>query len=206
MPTSASMSPRRFRKAGTGRRGRADRRRQMRRPLQGDCRARREARGRRRGRWDDQRRCFGASRARRPRSASCRSARSTISRATLAFPTDLEEAAKLIASRKERRVDVAEMNGRIFINNSAIGLYPLMVRDREFQQERLGRSKRLAMLVASVRTLARFGHQRLTLTVNEEKAQRRHPFAVRRQQRLSRRHRRARASATASMTASSASS
>jgi YegS/Rv2252/BmrU family lipid kinase len=89
----------------------------------------------------------------------------------LGIPAELDKAAKLIASKKERRVDVAEMNGRVFINNSAIGLYPLMVRDREFQQERLGRSKKLAMLVASVRTLARFAHQRLTLTVNDEKAQ-----------------------------------
>jgi YegS/Rv2252/BmrU family lipid kinase len=88
----------------------------------------------------------------------------------LGIPDKLEEAAKLIASRNERRVDVAEMNGRTFINNSAIGLYPLMVRDREFQQERLGRSKKLAMIVASLRTLARFGHQRLVLTVNEEQA------------------------------------
>jgi YegS/Rv2252/BmrU family lipid kinase len=88
----------------------------------------------------------------------------------LGIPTDLQGAAKLIASKKERRVDVAEMNGRIFINNSAIGLYPLMVRDREFQQEQLGRNKKLAMIVASLRTLVRFRHQRLTLTVNDEKA------------------------------------
>ena len=62
------------------------------------------------------------------------------------------------------------MNGRIFINNSAIGLYPLMVMDRDLQQYRLGRSKRLAMMVASLRTLARFHHERLTLTINDEKA------------------------------------
>ena len=88
----------------------------------------------------------------------------------LGIPSDLGEAAKLIAGGSERRVDVAEMNGRIFINNSAIGLYPLMVVDRDLQRRRLGRSKRLAMLVASLRTLARFNHQRLTLTVNDEKA------------------------------------
>jgi diacylglycerol kinase family enzyme len=87
----------------------------------------------------------------------------------LAIPVDLGEAANLIAARSERRVDVAEMNGRIFINNSAIGLYPLMVLDRDLQRRRLGRSKRLAMIVASVRTLARFNHQRLTLIVNDDK-------------------------------------
>lgn len=88
----------------------------------------------------------------------------------LGVPTDLSEAAKLIAAQTERRVDVGEMNGRIFINNSAIGLYPLMVIDRDMQLRRTGRSKRLAMLVASLRTLVRFNHQRLTLTVNDEKA------------------------------------
>jgi YegS/Rv2252/BmrU family lipid kinase len=87
----------------------------------------------------------------------------------LGIPTELDEAAKVIAAGKERRVDVAEMHDRTFINNSAIGLYPLMVLDRDLQRKRLGRSKRLAMVVASARTLARFGHQRLTLTVNDEK-------------------------------------
>ena len=87
----------------------------------------------------------------------------------LGLPADLEEAAKLIAGGKSRRVDVAEMNDRIFINNSAIGLYPLMVIDRDLQRKKLGRSKRLAMIVASARTLVRFGHQRLTLTINDEK-------------------------------------
>jgi YegS/Rv2252/BmrU family lipid kinase len=87
----------------------------------------------------------------------------------LGIPIDLDEAAKLIAASSERRVDVAEMNGRMFINNSAIGLYPLMVVDRDLQRKKLGRSKRIAMIVASIRTLARFNHQRLTLTVNDEK-------------------------------------
>src|SRR3954469_13335443 len=42
----------------------------------------------------------------------------------LGLPAKLEEAAAVIAAGRERRVDVAEMNGRTFINNSAIGLYP----------------------------------------------------------------------------------
>ena len=88
----------------------------------------------------------------------------------LGIPLDLAEAAKLIGQGKARPIDVAEVNGRVFVNNSAIGLYPLMVIDRDLQQKRLGRSKRLAMLVASARTLARFNHYRLTLTANDEKA------------------------------------
>ena len=87
----------------------------------------------------------------------------------LGIPASLDEAAALIATGRERRVDVAEMNGRIFINNSAIGLYPLMVLDRDSQRQRLGRRKGPAMLVASLRTLARFNHQRLTLVINDER-------------------------------------
>jgi YegS/Rv2252/BmrU family lipid kinase len=87
----------------------------------------------------------------------------------LGIPADLTEAARLIATRRVKSVDVAEMNGRVFINNSAIGLYPLMVVDRDVQRARLGRSKRLAMIVAAVRTLARFRHHRLTLTINDQK-------------------------------------
>lgn len=87
----------------------------------------------------------------------------------LGLPTDLNEAAKVIARGKERRVDIGEMNGRVFINNSAIGLYPLMIVDRDLQRKRLGRSKRLAMILASLRTLIHFNHHRLTLTVNEER-------------------------------------
>ena len=88
----------------------------------------------------------------------------------LGIPAAIDEAAGLIAGGKSRGIDIAEVNGRVFINNSAVGLYPLMVLDRDLQQQRLGRSKRLAMVVASARTILRFGHYRLALTVNEQQS------------------------------------
>jgi diacylglycerol kinase family enzyme len=88
----------------------------------------------------------------------------------LGIPAKLEDAAKLLATGKARAVDVADVNGRVFVNNSAIGLYPLMVLDREAQQAHLGRSKRWAMAIAAARTLFRFSHRRLTLTVNDRTA------------------------------------
>ena len=89
----------------------------------------------------------------------------------LGISFDLDEAATTLAAGHRMAIDVAELNGRVFVNNSAIGLYPLMVADREGQQERLGRSKRFAMLVAGVRSLFRFHHYRLSLTINDsEKA------------------------------------
>ena len=59
---------------------------------------------------------------------------------------ELEEAARVIAAGHRQRIDVAELKGRVFVNKSAIGLYPLMVADREGQQDRLGRSKKFAPL------------------------------------------------------------
>jgi len=84
----------------------------------------------------------------------------------LGIPFDIAEAAKVIAQAKTRKVDIAEVNGHTFINNASIGLYPLMVMDRDGQRKRLGRSKRLAMLVASLRTMARFHSRRLTLSTD----------------------------------------
>ena len=87
----------------------------------------------------------------------------------LGISFDLGEAARVIAAGKVHAIDVAELNGRVFVNNSAIGLYPLMVEDREAQQEHLGRSKKFAMIVAGLRTLARFHRYRLSITVNDAK-------------------------------------
>jgi hypothetical protein len=47
-----------------------------------------------------------------------------------------------------------KVNGRIFVNNSGVGLYPDMVRFRDQTQVRTGHSKRAAMLSASLRGAA----------------------------------------------------
>ncbi len=57
------------------------------------------------------------------------------------IPVSLQGALQTLASGHERRVDVAEVNGRVFLNNSSLGLYPRMVRHREQQRQRLGRGK-----------------------------------------------------------------
>lgn len=79
------------------------------------------------------------------------------------IPLDLKAAAAAVAAGRTRRVDAAEVNGRLFVNNSAVGLYPMLVREREAQQRHLGRTKRSAMLVAAARALWRFSSRRLSL-------------------------------------------
>lgn len=79
------------------------------------------------------------------------------------IPLNLKEAAAIVAAGRTRQVDAAEVNGRVFVNNSAVGLYPMLVRERESQQRRLGRTKRRAMMVAAARAMWRFKSRRLTL-------------------------------------------
>jgi diacylglycerol kinase family enzyme len=80
------------------------------------------------------------------------------------IPFGIEEAAKVIAAGHVREVDVAEVNGRVFVNNSSVGLYPDMVRLRDAQQERSGRGKRLAMLSAGFASLRAFRRHRLWIS------------------------------------------
>jgi diacylglycerol kinase family enzyme len=66
----------------------------------------------------------------------------------IGMPLGLDAAARVIVAGRRRAVDVGEVNGRVFVNNSSIGLYPTMVHRRDKQQRRLGRGKWQAMLWA----------------------------------------------------------
>ncbi len=74
----------------------------------------------------------------------------------IGVPLGLDEAIATIANGVRKQVDVGEVNDRIFLNNSSLGLYPDIVRDREKQQSRLGRGKWLAALWATVGALRRY--------------------------------------------------
>jgi diacylglycerol kinase family enzyme len=87
----------------------------------------------------------------------------------LAIPFDIDKAAVIIGGGHDRRIDVADLNGQVFVNNSALGLYPLMVVDRDAQQKRLGRSKKSAMVIAALRTLVRFRHARITICADGDR-------------------------------------
>lgn len=79
----------------------------------------------------------------------------------LGLPQEIEGAVAVIANRATRMVDVAEVNGRIFVNNSSIGLYAAMVADRDRQRRRAGWGKWPAMALAAARVLLRYPMRRL---------------------------------------------
>lgn len=74
----------------------------------------------------------------------------------LRLPLDLEDAVQTIATGQVVHVDVGDVNGRVFLNNASLGLYPRIVRHRQKQQERLGRGKWPALLWATLLFLYRY--------------------------------------------------
>ena len=81
----------------------------------------------------------------------------------LDLPEEIEEGIDLIARGPTRRVSVGEVNGRLFLNNASLGLYPAILAEREGTYKRWGRS-RLAAHWSVVATFARF-HRPLSLRV-----------------------------------------
>jgi diacylglycerol kinase family enzyme len=94
----------------------------------------------------------------------------------LNIPLDLAGAARVIAARHIRCVDVAELNGRTFINNSSIGIYPQIVGSRERQRERLGRGKWISMLLACISVFRRYPTVRVRIGVEDKTVLRTTPF------------------------------
>lgn len=93
----------------------------------------------------------------------------------LNIPFDLEAAAQTIIDGHTTEIDIAEVNNRIFLNNSSLGLYPLIVRERE-KHQRLGYRKWPAFFWATIQALRRYPFLDVRLRVNGELFDRLTPF------------------------------
>ena len=82
----------------------------------------------------------------------------------LGIPLQIDQAAATIAAGRGRVVDLAEVNGETFINNSSIGIYPYMVIDRERRRARHKLTKWMAMVPAFFRMLRHFPRRRLRIS------------------------------------------
>ena len=94
----------------------------------------------------------------------------------LGIPQDIPGAVAVIARGYTRQVDLGEVNGGLFINNSSIGLYPRIVRHREAQQERLGRGKWYAAFLAAIRVFRRSPFYRVRFNLAGHSFLRKVPF------------------------------
>ncbi|MEI6557527.1 MAG: diacylglycerol kinase family protein [Rhodospirillaceae bacterium] len=71
----------------------------------------------------------------------------------LGMPADWRAAVAVLAAGVRRPIDIGEVNGRVFLNNSVIGLYPTLVRARERQRGVPGWRKWPAMASAVLKAL-----------------------------------------------------
>ena len=93
----------------------------------------------------------------------------------LGLPLDLAEAVHVAARGTVRRVDVGQVNGRVFLNNSSIGVYPKVVELRN-RWESTGLGKWVAALWASLVVLRRRPFMGVRIRTADETVVRLTPF------------------------------
>jgi diacylglycerol kinase family enzyme len=91
------------------------------------------------------------------------------------IPLDLEPAVQTIADGHVVRVDVGEVNGRIFLNNSSIGIYPDLVVERESLRKN-GHAKWAALAIAATRLVRRYRGVTVRITTGNVGRTLRTPF------------------------------
>lgn len=93
----------------------------------------------------------------------------------LHIPFDLPSAVAIVAAGHIGHVDAGQVNDRLFVNNSSIGIYPSIVEAREaLQAEGLG--KWPAMAIATARVLRRYRGVTVAVDVDGQRRVWRTPF------------------------------
>jgi YegS/Rv2252/BmrU family lipid kinase len=93
----------------------------------------------------------------------------------LGIPSDPGAAARTIVAGHTTEVDVGEVNNRIFLNNSSLGLYPIIVRERE-KRQRLGFRKWPAFVWALIQAFRRYPFLDVRLRLKDKLIDRTTPF------------------------------
>jgi diacylglycerol kinase family enzyme len=91
------------------------------------------------------------------------------------IPLGLNESVWVIVAGRAATVDAGEVNGRLFVNNSSIGVYPNVIALRE-ELRREGRRKWIAMAMAIWRVLRTYRGIYVHLTANGHRFSTRTPF------------------------------
>ena len=96
---------------------------------------------------------------------------------SLALPEEPHLAIATLLDGTPRAADVGSINGRVFINNASLGLYPAVLQQRERAYKKWGRSRALA-LWSVLRTLWRFRTGfRMKITVDGKEVRLKTPSA-----------------------------
>ena len=93
----------------------------------------------------------------------------------LGISLDPDTALRDVIAGHTVQVDVGEVNGHYFLNNSSIGIYPRIVRDRE-QLQRSGQRKWIAFIGAVIPILRRHPFMQVRMSADGVDRMRRTPF------------------------------
>lgn len=88
----------------------------------------------------------------------------------LGIPDATDEAIAALSAGIAADVDVAEVNGQVFVNNCSLGSYPEAVRHREALRRQRGHRKGWAMCQAVLRAFVRLRRLRLRIAVDAQPA------------------------------------
>jgi diacylglycerol kinase family enzyme len=85
----------------------------------------------------------------------------------LKIPTDLEDAVRLTAGGEVHPLDVGEVNGEIFLNNSSLGFYPPIVRERDREMKHSSHGKWVSMAIATFKLLPKLSSLRVRISAGD---------------------------------------
>jgi diacylglycerol kinase family enzyme len=95
----------------------------------------------------------------------------------LGLPLELDAAVQVVLEGRTTNIDVGEVNGRVFVNNSSLGLYPLIVRLREQHPVR-GPAKWIVALWATLREIRRQREIGVRIEVSGQLVEHRTPIVL----------------------------
>jgi YegS/Rv2252/BmrU family lipid kinase len=95
----------------------------------------------------------------------------------LSIPLNIEQAAKIVIAGHTTAVDVGEVNGKTFLNNSILGLYPIYRFLRAAEESR-GWGKRMSFLLGAAKIFRRFPSLKVRLFVNGQEIARNTPYIL----------------------------
>lgn len=85
------------------------------------------------------------------------------------IPEDTRAAVEALLKAREKPIQVGLVNGRPFLVNASLGLYPQLLEDREGFKQRFGRSRLVAMWAGLLSLLS--GYRQLSLHVDRDGAE-----------------------------------
>ena len=95
----------------------------------------------------------------------------------LGIPLDLPGAIRVIADGTIHHLDVGEVNGEVFVNNSVLGFYPPVVKVRDRERQEMQRGKWTATISAAFKVLPRHPPLRIRVRAGEQDLERETLFA-----------------------------